>query len=118
MRFVLNHYDTIHNYLPNRDLDTGEPVKPGGYKLADKTYATLLAKLTHDPSRPIPAQVKHDLIEYYADPLAPITTKQDKRKWEEVQANLKVLATMPITGELNPAPDADAEPQVNTLVQP
>ncbi len=115
MRLVLSHFDTIGNYLPNRDLDTGEKVKPGGYRLADKTYATLLSRLTKDPAQPIPAQVKHDLADYYADPLAPISTKQDKNKWAEVQANLKVLAQMPTTGELDPIPTE--EPEVPSTVQ-
>ena len=102
MRLVLGHFDNVARYLPNRDLDTGETVKPGAYKLADKTYAKLLALLTKTPNHPIPLQVKHDLANYYADPLAPITTKEDSRQWEQVQANLKTLNTMPTTGELNP----------------
>jgi hypothetical protein len=109
MRLVLSHFDTIGNYLPNLDLDTGEKVKPGGYQLADKTYAKLLAKLTKNPTQPIPAQVKHDLAEYYADPLAPITTKQNKQNWAEVQANLKILEQMPVTGELDSIPTEDPE---------
>jgi hypothetical protein len=110
MRLVLTHFDTVARYLPNRDLDTGDRVKPGGYKLTDKTYAKLLALLTKTPNRPIPLQVKHDLAAYYADPLAPITTKVDPERWAQVQANLKILQTMPTTGELDPEyPTTDTE---------
>jgi len=35
--------------LPNRDLDTGKVVQPGGYPLTDDTYADLLHKLTRTP---------------------------------------------------------------------
>jgi Zinc dependent phospholipase C len=106
LRLTLNHYDTIQNYLPNRDLDTGLKVKPGGYPLADRTYAKLLAMLTKNPDQSIPAQVKQDLVDYYADPQAPITTKNNPAQWAEVQANLKTLQTMKTIGDLDPVLDA------------
>lgn len=31
--------------VPNRDLDTGAVVKPGGYRLTDETYAKLLGRI-------------------------------------------------------------------------
>jgi Zinc dependent phospholipase C len=105
LRLVLNHFDTIQNYLPNRDLDTGLKVKPGGYPLTDNTYAKLLAMLTSHPDQSIPAQVKQDLIDYYADPQAPITTKKNPTQWAEVQANLKTLQTMKTIGDLDPVLD-------------
>ena len=102
LRFVLTHFDRIEHYLPNRDLDTGLVVKPGGYPLTDKTYATLLAMITKHPDKVVPNQLKHDLIAYYADPEAPIITKKDPEKWAQVQANLKTLETMKTIGELDP----------------
>jgi len=101
IRFALDHYDTLHNYLANRDLDTGDMVKPGSYLLCDKTYARLLAELTKHPEVPIPAQVKYDITEYYADPDAPISTKQNAQQWQTIQGNLMILATMKTSGELN-----------------
>jgi hypothetical protein len=81
--------------VPDRDLDTGERVKPGGYPLTDRTYAKLLAEVTKVPSRPIPAGLKRDILAYYADPSAPISTKQDEKKWAAVQHELTVLAHLP-----------------------
>jgi hypothetical protein len=104
MRFVLAHYDSIERYLPNRDLDTGLVVKPGGYPLTDRTYAELLAMITKHPEKVVPNQLKHDLIAYYADPAAPILTKKDSKKWEQVQENLKTLEAMKTIGELDPLP--------------
>jgi hypothetical protein len=104
MRFVLAHYDNIERYLPNRDLDTGQVVKPGGYPLTDKTYAKLLDLITRHPDKVVPNQLKHDLIAYYADPAAPIITKKDSKKWEQVQENLKTLEAMKTIGELDPLP--------------
>ena len=110
MRYSLAHFDSIERYLPNRDLDTGYVVKPGGYPLTDKTFATLLAKLTEHPDRSVPVQLKHDVIAYYADPNAPILTKKDPRKWAQVQANLITLQTMKTIGNLDPVFEAmDAE---------
>jgi Zinc dependent phospholipase C len=104
MRFVLANFDRIERYLPNRDLDTGLVVKPGGYPLTDITYAKLLDMITKHPDNVVPTQLKHDLLEYYADPQAPIITKKDPAKWAQVQENLKTLETMKTIGELDPMP--------------
>jgi hypothetical protein len=77
--------------LPNRDLDTGLRVRPGGYPLTDKTYAKLLQLLTENPNTPIPAGLKEDILQYYADPGAPIATKRDPKKWARVQQDLERL---------------------------
>ncbi|WP_254061886.1 zinc dependent phospholipase C family protein [Granulicella sp. L60] len=101
LRLVLTNYDNIDHYISNRDLDTGAVVKPGAYPLTDKTYAQLLAYLTKQPANPVPAQLKHDIIAYYADPNAPISTKNNPSQWATVQANLKTLDTMPTVGDLD-----------------
>jgi hypothetical protein len=104
MRFILANFDRIERYLPNRDLDTGLVVKPGGYPLTDITYAKLLDMITKHPDNVVPNQLKHDLLGYYADPQAPIITKKDPAKWAQVQENLKTLETMKTIGELDPLP--------------
>ena len=80
--------------LPNRDLDTGLKVKPGGYVLTDITYAQLLERLTEKPDLAIPPGIQSDVEAYYSDPNAPIVTKHDPAAWEKVQKELKVLAGM------------------------
>lgn len=92
------------NPLPNRDLDTGQVVKPGGYRLTDSTYAKLLHHLASKPTRPIPPGIKSDVEAYYADPNSPIATKKDHDKWAQVQADLKTLATMPTSAAAAPYP--------------
>ena len=111
---VLANFDSVSTYVPNRDLDTGEKVKPGGYKLTDLTYAKLLKDLTKHPERPIPSKLKKDITEYYADPLSPITTKKDPEKWAEVQSNLRVLQSMSTVDD----PHALAMPLNNALLTP
>jgi hypothetical protein len=105
LRFVLTNFDRVERLLPNRDLDTGFVVKPGGYPLTDRTYAELLDMITQHPDKVVPNQLKHDLLAYYADPQAPIITKKDPQKWTQVQTNLKTLETMKTIGELDPLPE-------------
>jgi hypothetical protein len=90
--------------LPNRDLDTGKVVQPGGYPLTDSTYAALLHRLTRTPATPIPPGIKRDIQAYYADPNAPIGTKKDPAKWAQVQADLVTLGSMPTSAEPDPYP--------------
>jgi hypothetical protein len=97
--------------LPNRDLDTGLVVQPGGYSLTDRTFAWLLHRLTQQPTKAIPPGIKEEIQAYYANPAAPITTKKDPAKWAQVQADLTTLGTMPTSAAPEPYPtygqDAD-----------
>jgi len=99
--------------LPNRDLDTGRVVQPGGYSLTDSTYARLLHLLTRSPTLPIPPGIKEDIQAYYASPNLPITTKKEPAKWAQVQADLATLSSMPTSPEPTPYPtyDKDADTQ-------
>lgn len=89
---------------PNRDLDTGQVVKPGGYRLTDETYAELLRRLTRDPNEPIPPGIKKDIQAYYSDPNAPISTKRHHHAWSKVQQDLKTLDAMPTSAAAKPYP--------------
>ena len=71
--------------MANRDLDTGARLVPGGYPLTDETYAKLLDRITRNPARPLPAGLKVAILEYYADPNAPIATRRNPKKWARVQ---------------------------------
>lgn len=102
LRQLLANYRTIPTKAPNRDLDTGAPVKPGGYPLTDDTYAQLLHTLTRTPMRPIPFSLKRNILAYYSDPDAPITTKRNRKKWAAVQTQLKIIAAMPTSEDPSP----------------
>jgi hypothetical protein len=103
--------DTRHP-LPNRDLDTGRVVQPGGYALTDAAYADLLHRLTRPPAQPIPPGIKEDIQAYYANPDSPITTKKNPAKWAEVQADLVTLAAMPTSTEPTPYPTYGEDPDL------
>jgi len=88
--------------LPNRDLDTGELVRPGGYPLTDTTYAELLRRITAEPSRNVPFGIRRDLLAFYSNPNAPIVTKKNRKAWERVQEDLATLRVMPLGEERQP----------------
>ena len=90
--------------LINRDLDTGSPVKPSGYRLTDDTYATLLHRLVQTPTNAIPPGIKDDILAYYADPNLPFATKKDPTAWATVQTDLTILNTMPTSSSPEPYP--------------
>lgn len=80
-------------HLDNRDLDTGNKVRPGGYPLTDSTYARLLDHLVKARA-PVPDELRQNIEDYYADPNAPITTRKHKKAWRRVQAELVALQSM------------------------
>jgi hypothetical protein len=74
--------------LQNLNFDTGEPVKPGTYRLADAAYAKLLDKLN---GKPVPADLRANILAYYSDISAPFATKKDPKAWEKVLRDLDAL---------------------------
>ena len=95
--------DTRHP-LKNRDLDTGNVVKPGGYPLTDSTYAQLLHLLASKPNQAIPPGIKEDVQAYYSNLDLPITTKKNPELWKQVLADLATLKNMPTSPEPWPYP--------------
>lgn len=89
--------DGLRNfYLPNLDLDTGFPTRPGSYALTDKTYAKLLGRITRKRTAPhVPTQLKQQVLAYFSNPNAPDTLKKYPRKWRRVQADLNLLRSTP-----------------------
>jgi len=80
--------------LPNKDLDTGDDVRPGTYPLEDYAYTDLLHRMTRDPSAPVPFGIKRDLLAYFSD-LSKVRYIQSNRKLlAQVQADLPVLQTI------------------------
>lgn len=82
--------------LPDRDLDTGDLVRPGTYVRTDKTYAELLHKLTAEPGGSVPAGLRQNILAYYADPNAPIATKKNRKAWKRVETELTTLRGMQV----------------------
>jgi hypothetical protein len=102
--------------LPNRDLDTGNTVKPSGYRLTDATYANLIHRLVANPQQAIPPGVRTDILTYYANLDLPFATKDNPQAWATLQTDLKALQTMPTSTEPVPYPTygTDLDPDTTT----
>jgi hypothetical protein len=74
--------------LRNVNFDTGEPLKPGIYRLADAAYAKLLDKLS---GKPVPADLRADILAFYSNIDAPFATKKDPKAWAKVLRDLDAL---------------------------
>lgn len=77
--------------LPNDDLDDGDRTAPGEYSLADQTYAGLLTKLTAHHFDRTSAQLRQNILAFYADPSRAIETRKDPAHWQAVQDDLSQL---------------------------
>jgi hypothetical protein len=89
--------DLLHNVrtrkldLVNTDYDTGRPTKPGEYPLSDKTYARLVDQLSSKANAGADSQLLANLLTFYADPNAPLATRQNAKEWQKLQEGLKKL---------------------------
>jgi hypothetical protein len=71
-------------------LDTGNGAKLGDYPLADQAYSSLLDRLTARPRRVVPAGLKQNVIDYFAN-LETVTDSQVRL--HEQLAKLKEMKT-------------------------
>jgi hypothetical protein len=104
--------------LINRDLDTGMPVQPAGYRLTDDTYASLLHILTETPKAPIPPGIKDDILLYYANLDLPFATKKMPAAWAQLQADLVTLRTIPISTAPEPFQTYDSDTDTDPAPAP
>jgi hypothetical protein len=77
--------------LANLDLDTGKQTEPGAYRLTDDTYARLLNRLTTQSGVKTPPALRDDILLFYSNPNAPISTKKNRRAWARVIKGLNQL---------------------------
>jgi hypothetical protein len=74
--------------LANLDLDTGHRDVLGEYELADQAYSKLLERLTAEPQRSIPADLKKHILNYYA------SAAGSSLQLEQTSAKLNTLKEM------------------------
>jgi hypothetical protein len=90
--------------LPNVDFDTGQETKPAEYSLTDDTYAKLLSRLSEEKFKGVTPDLRDNILHFYSDPSAPISTKKDKVQWQKVLSSLEELkavtpvSTLPSSG--------------------
>lgn len=78
-----------HLPLPDLDYDTGISSHLGEYPLADKTYARLLAQLTHSKDADISTNLQANVLNYYAALNGPALPRKYRRhRWRAIRRNL------------------------------
>ena len=100
--------------LPNNNFDLGENSGPGKYRLNDEAHAELLDKLTENKFVAASAEVKVELLQFFAEPDAPYATKRNAKAWGRVQTQLQQLksaTTGPAVVQSSPAASAVPVPQ-------
>jgi hypothetical protein len=83
--------------LTNTDFDTGRVTHAGEYELTDKTYAHLLDQLSKDDFKQVTPDLRQNILTFYKDPGAPLTTKADRAAWDKLQEELQRLKATPQT---------------------
>jgi hypothetical protein len=85
--------------LANCDFDTGKETKAAEYSLTDDTYAKLLGQLAGHKFDLTSAELRANILNFYADLSLPVETKKDNVRWQSVLSSLeqlKLVAPTPI----------------------
>jgi hypothetical protein len=77
--------------IANLDFDTGRETRAGEYSLADQTYAHLLDDLAKRNFEQASAELRENILSFYADASAQIATKKNAKAWRTTQEELDKL---------------------------
>ena len=89
-RGLLSALEANRLKLPNENFDVGKVTAAGTYKLSDRAYAQLLDKLK-DHYADMPPEMRLDILAFYGDLSAPISSKKDAKQWARVVEELDEL---------------------------
>jgi hypothetical protein len=90
-RAYLKEVRTDSLVLRNCDLDTGKVTTAAEYALTDETYAKLLGELKGRKFDLTTIDLRGNILQFYSDLSAPIDTKKDKDRWQDVLTSLDQL---------------------------
>jgi hypothetical protein len=90
-RAYLKEVRTDSLVLRNCDLDTGKVTTAAEYALTDETYAKLLGELKDRKFDLTTIDLRGNILQFYSDLSAPIDTKKDKDRWQDVLTSLDQL---------------------------
>jgi Zinc dependent phospholipase C len=110
-RQLLNDVAAGRLNLPNENFDTGNVTEPGKYQLNDAAQARLLDELAKQHFTGASPQLRAELLDFFADPNAPLQIKRKKKDWAKVQADLEQL-------KIAPPPAAATSENGSTLDEP
>ena len=90
-RALLEEVRTDSIVLPNCDLDDGKGTKAAEYILTDETYAELLLRQSGRKFDLTTAELRTNILNFYANLSASIATKKDSGRWQSVLTALDQL---------------------------
>lgn len=77
--------------LTNDNFDTGQPTRPGAYRMADDAYAKIVGKLAEHDFAEVTPELRANILQFYSDPNAPYHTKEKPKDWEKLTAQVAEL---------------------------
>jgi hypothetical protein len=92
---LLHEADEGKLQLANTDFDTGHETLAGEYALTDKAYAHLLDQLAGRNFDQITPELRSNILGFYSDPNAPISTRKKPEDWKKTQDELEKLRALP-----------------------
>ena len=79
--------------LVNANLDLGRTTRAGEYRLADEAYSDLVTKLHKNEFNNVTPELRKNILSFFSDLNAPITTKKDSSDWRKIMLALDKLKT-------------------------
>src|SRR5205823_4232007 len=78
--------------LPNLDFDTGRKSRAGEYVLGDKTYMTLLDKLSQRGIPEVQPDLRENILAYFSEsPKVNPHSSRERKAWRKAAAELNAL---------------------------
>jgi hypothetical protein len=90
---LLTEVEQKQLHLANTDFDTGRMTHAGEYGLTDNAYAHLLDQLAQNGFAQITPELRDNILSFYSDPNAPVSTKRNASAWTKTQDELQKLKT-------------------------
>jgi hypothetical protein len=92
-RELLSQQNAGNLKLPNDNLDVGTFTAAGKYRLTDGAYSQLLHKLQGHYTE-LPQELRSDILAFYRDLGAPISTKTNDNNWARLLKELNHLQSV------------------------
>jgi hypothetical protein len=97
--------------LENRDFDTGEPTRPGAYRLADEAYSKLAIKLAAKDIAQVDPLIRDNILGYFRDLNRPFANREKPKEWTETLTALDKLRAAPARPRNPAAPATSLAPR-------
>jgi hypothetical protein len=84
--------------LPDRNFDTGQPIRAGDYPPVDEAFAELVERLADRQFADVTPALRSCILAFYGTPGAPGFSQGDRRERQRLIANLEALRSHRVTG--------------------